>query len=388
MKVVIDAVGIRGHGAASVLLELLFHLPLVRPNWQWEVMLLPRPQRLYDDPPSPPGMTLHSVPGGGKFWQRRSWLDKRLPEQLNRLGGDVLLSLANLVPSPAPVPTVAVVHQTLPFFPQSIGRWAWGTRLRVAILKREIMRRAAGAQRVLVQTETMKRALAEAAGSLRGKLAVVPSGVRVARGEVAVSPQMQHLAAGEGPHLLYLSHSGEHKNHIALVRALPLIRETFPSTKLWLTMDPKGTGDRRSNRFASQILSVARQLKVEGSITWLGVLNVAEVQLAMKQADMLVFPSLAESFGLPLAEAIDAGLPVAAADRPYARDVCGDAAVYFDPLQPGHLAQVVVDTLANAGQLKALATARETVRLRYRYSTIAEQIAAALEQAAIDGRSI
>lgn len=48
-------------------------------------------------------------------------------------------------------------------------------------------------------------------------------------------------------------------------------------------------------------------------------------------ADALIFPSLDESFGLPLVEAMTLGLPILAAERPYARSLCGDAAIYFDP---------------------------------------------------------
>ena len=61
----------------------------------------------------------------------------------------------------------------------------------------------------------------------------------------------------------------------------------------------------------------------------------------------MVFPSLAESFGLPLVEAMAAGCPVAAADRPYAREVAGPAAVYFDPLDPRALAECVIGVLGD-----------------------------------------
>ena len=43
-------------------------------------------------------------------------------------------------------------------------------------------------------------------------------------------------------------------------------------------------------------------------------------------------PSLVETVGLPLLEAMSLNVPVLAADRPYAHDICEDAAVYFDPL--------------------------------------------------------
>lgn len=47
--------------------------------------------------------------------------------------------------------------------------------------------------------------------------------------------------------------------------------------------------------------------------------------------DALFFPSLAESYGLPLVEAMASGIPIICSDLPYARWLCGDNAVYFDP---------------------------------------------------------
>ena len=60
---------------------------------------------------------------------------------------------------------------------------------------------------------------------------------------------------------------------------------------------------------------------------------------------MFVTPSLVESGNLTLVEAMTLGTPIAVADRPYARDLCGDAAVYFDPHRPAALAAAVTDLI-------------------------------------------
>ena len=48
-------------------------------------------------------------------------------------------------------------------------------------------------------------------------------------------------------------------------------------------------------------------------------------------SDALFFPSYHESYGLPLVEAMTLGLPILCADLPYARWLCGEQAIYFDP---------------------------------------------------------
>ena len=62
-----------------------------------------------------------------------------------------------------------------------------------------------------------------------------------------------------------------------------------------------------------------------------------ELSDAYRAADACLFPSLCESFGHPLVEALALGKPVIAADRPYAREICGEHALYVDPGKPEDL---------------------------------------------------
>jgi glycosyltransferase involved in cell wall biosynthesis len=87
----------------------------------------------------------------------------------------------------------------------------------------------------------------------------------------------------------------------------------------------------------------------------LGYLDRMDLRRAYRSATLLVMPSLVETVGLPLIEAMSAGVPILAADRPYAHDVCGDAAIFFDPLDSGDLASKMVDLLSDAARREALA---------------------------------
>lgn len=73
------------------------------------------------------------------------------------------------------------------------------------------------------------------------------------------------------------------------------------------------------------------------SIPWvsnLGPLSRSDCFESYAASDALFFPSLLESYGLPLLEAMSVRLPIVCADRPYARWLCGDEAIYFNPRDP------------------------------------------------------
>jgi hypothetical protein len=64
---------------------------------------------------------------------------------------------------------------------------------------------------------------------------------------------------------------------------------------------------------------------------YVGELSQEDCLLEYQRADALIYPSLLESYGLPLIEAMVMGLPIIVADLPYAHALCGEDAIYFDP---------------------------------------------------------
>ena len=67
------------------------------------------------------------------------------------------------------------------------------------------------------------------------------------------------------------------------------------------------------------------------NVRFLGRVSDENLRQLYNQAVCFIFPSIYEGFGLPLLEAMTCGCPVLASDIPVFREVCGDAAIYFDP---------------------------------------------------------
>lgn len=84
----------------------------------------------------------------------------------------------------------------------------------------------------------------------------------------------------------------------------------------------------------------------------------AELATWLAHAQALLFPSFAEGFGMPLVEALAAGLPVLASDLPAFREVAGDVPDYLDPLDGPAWRQAVLDYTAPHSPRRAAQCAR------------------------------
>jgi glycosyltransferase involved in cell wall biosynthesis len=74
------------------------------------------------------------------------------------------------------------------------------------------------------------------------------------------------------------------------------------------------------------------------TIRFTGFVDDQALKSWVANARLLVLPSLYEGFGLPPLEAMAAGCPVAVSDISVLREVCGDAAAYFNPLDAADIA--------------------------------------------------
>ena len=132
---------------------------------------------------------------------------------------------------------------------------------------------------------------------------------------------------------LYVASGEPHKNHRKLIDAWCLLADEglYPSLKL--TLDNDNFKD-----LCNWIIKRSRdyQLIIENK----GILTPAQLKFVYKKASALIYPSKIESFGMPLIEARQAGLPVLASELDYVRDVI-DPEQSFDPESAISIARAV-----------------------------------------------
>ena len=83
-----------------------------------------------------------------------------------------------------------------------------------------------------------------------------------------------------------------------------------------------------------------------------GLVPIAELRRLYRDAALLLFPSLYEGFGLPPLEAMASGCPVAASNAGSLPEICGDAAVLFDPHDPQAIATAAGEAMARTADLQ------------------------------------
>ena len=142
--------------------------------------------------------------------------------------------------------------------------------------------------------------------------------------------------------LLFVSEYSDYKNLTILLKTVLLLRQQgMDDFRLMTTADPWQFPDveivsREEDKRLATHPMIAGCVKLTGSVPY------ADIPALYAQSDLFIFPSLTESFAYPLVEAMASGLPVVAADIPICREICGEAAVYFNPLDADDLAQQIM----------------------------------------------
>lgn len=303
------------------------------------------------------------------------WIDERapgyslselfaLPRVLRRERADLFHAPHYVVPLALPCPAVVTVHDLIHLrFPGQ------RTRLELAYARWMIGRATRLAARVLAVSEATAGELVERFGVDRSRLEVIANGVddafRRELSETELAAALTGLGLAPG-YLLFVGNPKPHKNLERLLEAYSRLRAGRAATPVLVL-----AGDRDGDR--SPVPGWIASAGLEGAVVRVGHLPAERLPALYRGASVLVQPSLWEGFGLPVAEAMAAGVPVVAAERGALPEVAGDTARLVDPDDPAAIAAAIAGLLDDPAAAAALARRGQARAAAFRWQETARR---------------
>jgi glycosyltransferase involved in cell wall biosynthesis len=282
---------------------------------------------------------------GRPGWPSHAWEQLVLPAAAR---GGRLLNLAGSSPWIGAARSATTIHDAAVF-----DRPEAYTRPFVAWYRRSFRHLVASGTRLITVSAFSRDRLCEALGTPASRWAIVPDGgdhlLRVDADPTAID----RLGLRGRRTLLAVASANPAKN---LARLLEAWARLPPAEDLRLVL----VGGRNDAVFAAPGTSEAPG--PAPGVVHAGTVDDATLKALYGHARALVFPSLYEGFGLPPLEAMTLGCPVIAARAASLPEVCGDAALYVDPMSVDAIAdamrriladEALADRLASAGRARA-----------------------------------
>jgi glycosyltransferase involved in cell wall biosynthesis len=302
----------------------------------------------------------------GRFWYEQ----RRLPDIVRRSGADVLLSTGNFALYRSRVPQILLSRNAL-------------------YTSSDFLRdlRDRGDYRLWLDTEvkaTLARWSVRTAACTVAPSAAFASELRQSTGMDVISIHhgfdreaffrvpaplpldvQARLAATAGSlRLLFVSHHNYYRNFETLIRALAILKKKLHPRSVRLILTCKlNTKDNPGDYSADRAADLVHQLQLGEEIVQLGAVSYGSLHHLYQACDFYVTPAYAETFAHPLVEAMASGLPVIASDLAVHREICGEAALYFQRFSSDALAELIMQTSQSAEQAASM---RENGLLRSR----------------------
>jgi glycosyltransferase involved in cell wall biosynthesis len=282
---------------------------------------------------------------GLRFWHEQA----ALPRLIRGCGADVLISAGNFALWRSPVPQILLSGNSLytsgDFYHDLCSRGDYrlwlDTRIKAMFAKKSVYQAD--------RTVAPSRAFAEELQRWTGAPVIsIHHGFdyeTFSKDETPLPAGTQHkLASAEDAlRLLFVSHYNYYRNFETLLRAIPLVQERLDRRRVLLFLTCKLRSEENPGSYrAEPAAALVQRLGIAEQVVELGTIPYRLLHHVYRACDIYVTPAYAETFAHPLVEAMASGVPVVAADLPVHREVCGDAALYFQRFSSPELAEQIL----------------------------------------------
>lgn len=293
------------------------------------------------------------------------WEQLILPPAAWKAGVEVMLNPGFTAPALRPCPCVTVFHDLQHKRHPEFFRW-----FDLPFWRLLLWQSAHTSALLLADSEATRKDLLRYYRIPESKVRVAPLGVSDRYFELG----RRRNPSENQPYALAVSTLHPHKNLDRLVRAFASFRRGAPHYRLVIA--------GMYGFYAEPLRELIKELGLEDCVRLTGWIPGPELEDLYRQAAFFIHPTLFEGFGLPVLEALAAGVPVACSDIEPLRSIVSDAALRFDPASEEAIAQAML-RLAADEHLRAKLSASGPVRARqFSWRRTAEITLQALKEAA------
>lgn len=231
------------------------------------------------------------------------------------------------------------------------------------------------ADHIITLSENSKKDIVRAYGIAEEKITVTYLGAGAdffPRDKEKAQERLAQRYGIQGDFILYLGRLQARKNLARLVEAYALVRKAGHCQKLVIA-------GKRDSLF-EPICALVKELKLERDIVLPGYVHAEDVPIFYSAAEVFVYPSLYEGFGLPVIEAMSCGVPVITSRGSSLEEVAGNAALLIDPLDEVSIAQALKQVLGDDELRKRLGEAGLTRSKTFDLKDAARQTVAVYER--------
>lgn len=254
-----------------------------------------------------------------RFLVKRFWNKLGLPMILTSYRPDVYLQPADMIPFFAPKKTATVIHDLASVkFPDAYSRFD------LCLQKTALKSAAQKAKKIICVSESTRNDLIKLYSKTSKKAETVLLAFDKDKYKPINTPR--DVLKLNSKYLLFVGRLEERKNVINIVKAFALLKEKGEiEHKLVLAGKPGFNYERIFNTISSLPPAIKKDIILPGYV------SDTDMPDLLAGADVFVYPSLYEGFGIPILEAMSAGVPVVTANRSSMPEVAGDAALCVDP---------------------------------------------------------
>jgi len=348
MKIGIDARKIRDFGVGTHIENLIRYIPEFDTENEYFIVHYPGDKEYVPRT----GSNIRLVPDTSPKYSIRELVV--LPFKMGKLRLDLFHATHYTLPPIRPCKGVVTIHDVIHLrFPEYLPHPA-----AYYYAKGMMWAAAKSAKKVITVSECSKQDIVSYLGVSEEKIEVVYNGIEVNVKTPVVRQDTGCLEEIRTPgdskdnrglkerfgisrkYILYLGNFLPHKNHEMLVKAYSLLKHQYKIDHCLVLVG-------KNEKLRQTLETLIAKENLENDVILTGFAEPEWLPVLYARADLFVYPSLYEGFGLQALEAMTYHIPVAISDISALPEIAGDAAIQFNPKSAENMADTIYRVLTD-----------------------------------------